>query len=199
MIGLLIAMITAASTSPKILPVPLSHPVNYPAAAMLHGKGGIASVLLRIDAAGALSSCAITETSGSSDLDRVACDVFKASHFAPATDLNGTPVAGEIRTRMVWKAGNSPLSAKLPLTISVASLPGDYSGAARAVALFDGTGHASACQVVASSGSTALDATVCDHVTRELTVTPPKSASAEPPAASREVIVSFVGGAATPH
>ena len=77
---------------------------DYPAPALDHGDQGEVGIVIRTDPKGAITNCVIEETSKSKDLDKQTCEVVRRrAKFKPALDGQGRAVAGEYRSRIVWK------------------------------------------------------------------------------------------------
>ena len=53
---------------------------------------------------GKVSSCSVSSSSGSPDLDEAACDgMTRYARFNPALDDNGNPTSGSYSTAIVYK------------------------------------------------------------------------------------------------
>lgn len=177
-------------------PTPLNEsvvasPQNYPSSL---DDFGVVSLLLDVDTAGKVSSCTVTESSGHKLMDKGTCSLFKArARFAPARNPDGAAVSGQYRLAVTWISGNNGISIHDDLPLSVARLPPDYHNPTKARVLFDGAGRVIGCEVETSSGSAKADEAACAYVRRQMTISPPKSGSADVPAvAIRYVTATMV-------
>jgi periplasmic protein TonB len=76
---------------------------DYPPRALREERGGVVAFRLTLDAAGLVSGCIITSSSGSPDLDAVTCSlVTQRARFRPATDAKGKNVEGTFSNRVRW-------------------------------------------------------------------------------------------------
>lgn len=67
------------------------------------GLTGTARFTLAIDAAGKVTGCTITRSTGHGELDAATCNlVSKRARFDPARDGNGKPVAGNYSSAINW-------------------------------------------------------------------------------------------------
>lgn len=116
-------LLAAASPAPAIVtpaPVPPPGPIgpqtwvtnqDYPAEAIRAGESGTVAFRLDVDAAGKVSGCTVTASSGSATLDRATCDILRArARFEPALDRQGRAVASTWSSRFRWElpAGTRP-------------------------------------------------------------------------------------------
>ncbi len=63
---------------------------------------------MQVDARGAVTGCAITQSSGSAALDATGCRLMRErGRFTPATDAKGQPIASSAQRRIKWNAPNS--------------------------------------------------------------------------------------------
>lgn len=82
---------------------------DYPRSSLFAGEKGIVSFRLDVDAAGKVSRCTITESSGYPTLDKHSCALLlKRSRFKPATDASGAKVPGEWASRFHWWSADVP-------------------------------------------------------------------------------------------
>ena len=167
---------------------------DYPSAALAKHEYGIVTVLLRTDEEGRVRDCLVTETSGSPDLDRGTCALAKRrGRFRPAVNATGQPTAGEYSIAISWGVDDHQPTTRIDLQIPVREVPDQYTRPAMARVEFGADGRAATCDVTTSSGSVAADAAVCRIVVSQLTITKPKSGSAEPARAIRYAYVSLIG------
>ena len=76
---------------------------DYPAQALREGRYGTSGTELQIGRDGRVRSCIIVASSGSADLDAVACARLTArARFRPARDRRGRAVEGTFNRRVVW-------------------------------------------------------------------------------------------------
>lgn len=80
---------------------------DYPAAALRDGQQGRTGFRLQIGSDGRVTDCAVTQSSGSADLDQTACRMLvRRAHFTPARDASGNPAASTYASNVVWKLPN---------------------------------------------------------------------------------------------
>jgi protein TonB len=102
----------AAPPPPRIQPknpVPKGNPANwattndYPTRALREERAGVTSFRVTVGADGRVSSCQVTSSSGSPDLDEATCsNVTRRARFNPATDGEGQPTTGTYSNRIRW-------------------------------------------------------------------------------------------------
>ncbi|MCM8556454.1 energy transducer TonB [Sphingomicrobium sediminis] len=78
---------------------------DYPRRALRNGEEGTARARLTIGTNGRVSGCTITQSTGSSQLDRATCDVLeRRARFQAATDSTGATVQGTYDTPPItWR------------------------------------------------------------------------------------------------
>jgi len=77
---------------------------DYPAAARRAEEEGVVGFRLQVDARGRVSSCTVTQSSGSSTLDRTACSLLeRRARFRPAEDPNGNKIPAVYNNRFRWQ------------------------------------------------------------------------------------------------
>ena len=77
---------------------------NYPSAALRKEIEGTVGVRVTVGPDGRVSSCSVSGSSGSGDLDSAACDgMTRYARFEPALDAGGNPTSGSFSTRIVYK------------------------------------------------------------------------------------------------
>ncbi|CCA94311.1 MULTISPECIES: energy transducer TonB [unclassified Novosphingobium] len=77
---------------------------NYPTRAAREEREGRVGVRVSINADGRVSSCSVTSSSGSPDLDEAACDgMTRYARFNPALDTAGNPTTDTYSTAIVYK------------------------------------------------------------------------------------------------
>ena len=102
----------AAPPPPRIQPkgaVPKGNPASwattndYPTRALREERAGTTSFRVSVGPDGRVSSCSVTGSSGSPDLDEATCsNVTRRARFAPATDGEGNPTSGSYSNRIRW-------------------------------------------------------------------------------------------------
>ena len=98
--------------APRVQPkgaVPRGNPANwattndYPTRALREEREGTSGFRVTVSAEGRVTSCEITSSSGSSDLDEATCsNVTRRARFNPATDGEGQPTTGSYSNRIRW-------------------------------------------------------------------------------------------------
>ena len=82
---------------------------DYPDLAIRDGRGGAVGFSVAVGPDGSITSCRVTASSGSADLDEATCKVIrKKASFHPALDVRGTPIVGTYSSRVQWKFGYQP-------------------------------------------------------------------------------------------
>jgi len=77
---------------------------NYPTRAAREEREGRVGVRVGIGPDGRVTSCSVTSSSGSSDLDEAACDgMSRYARFNPAIDTAGNPTTDSYSTTIVYK------------------------------------------------------------------------------------------------
>jgi protein TonB len=102
----------AAPPPPRIQPKaasPKGNPGNwattndYPTKALREERAGVTGFRVSVGADGKVSSCQVTSSSGSPDLDEATCsNVTRRARFNPATDGEGQPTSGSYSGRVRW-------------------------------------------------------------------------------------------------
>jgi protein TonB len=81
---------------------------DYPSGALRNNASGTSAYLLTVAPDGTVAGCAITTTSGSSELDTTTCELLsRRARFEPARDEDGQPVTGSYRGRFTWAIPDS--------------------------------------------------------------------------------------------
>lgn len=96
--------ITAAQPSrAKATLVSLFSADDYPENAMRKKEQGTVAVRLDVARDGTVSSCSVTQTSGSATLDLATCSILKErARFVPARDSSGRPIEDAYSQRIRW-------------------------------------------------------------------------------------------------
>jgi protein TonB len=98
--------------APRVQPkqaTPRGNPANwattndYPTRALREEREGTTSFRVTVGPDGRVTSCDITSSSGSDDLDAATCaNVTRRARFNPATDGEGQPTTGSYSNRIRW-------------------------------------------------------------------------------------------------
>ncbi len=102
----------AAPPPPRFTPkaaVPKGNPgswattSDYPSRALREERQGVTSFRVTVGPDGKVTSCQVTGSSGSPDLDEATCaNVTRRARFTPATDGEGNPTTGSYSNRIRW-------------------------------------------------------------------------------------------------
>lgn len=102
----------AVAPPPRVQPktaTPKGNPANwattndYPTRALREEREGTTSFRVTVGPDGRVTSCSITGSSGSPDLDEATCsNVTRRARFNPATDGEGNPTTGAYSSRVRW-------------------------------------------------------------------------------------------------
>lgn len=77
---------------------------NYPPRALREEREGRVGVRVTVGPDGRVSSCSVSNSSGSSDLDQAACDgMTRYARFNPAVDSAGNPMSDSWSTAIVYR------------------------------------------------------------------------------------------------
>lgn len=98
------ALATAAPTPPQMLNnQEVFTGEDYPSLALDRNEQGNVGVTLQVDATGAVTSCRVTKSSGSTSLDEQTCALYRArARFEPARDSRGRPQRSHYSTTIKW-------------------------------------------------------------------------------------------------
>ena len=76
---------------------------DYPTRALREERQGVTGFRVTVGPDGRVTSCSVTSSSGSPDLDEATCsNVTRRARFAPATDGEGNPTTGSYSNRIRW-------------------------------------------------------------------------------------------------
>lgn len=102
----------AAPPPPRIQPkkaVPKGSPASwattndYPTRALREERAGTTGFRVSVGPDGRVTSCSVTSSSGSPDLDEATCsNVTRRARFSPATDGEGNPTTDSYSNRIRW-------------------------------------------------------------------------------------------------
>lgn len=108
----IVAPAAPAAPAPRVQPkqaVPKGNPGNwattndYPTRALREEREGTTGFRVTVGPDGRVTSCSVTSSSGSSDLDEATCsNVTRRARFNPATDGEGNPTTGSYSSRVRW-------------------------------------------------------------------------------------------------
>lgn len=91
-------------------PQPKGNPGNwatsndYPSRALREEREGTTGFRVTVGPDGRVTSCTVTSSSGSPDLDETACSLItRRARFNPATDGEGQPTTGSYSNRVRWQ------------------------------------------------------------------------------------------------
>ncbi len=91
------------SATPKGNPGNWATTNDYPTRALREEREGTTSFRVTVGPDGRVTSCEITGSSGSDDLDAATCsNVTRRARFNPATDGDGNPTSGSYSNRVRW-------------------------------------------------------------------------------------------------
>jgi len=94
----------ASKAQPKGRPGEWVTTDDYPARALREERQGTTGFRLTIGPDGSVTSCTVTSSSGSSDLDETACRLLpRRARFKPALGTDGKPMADTYSSRIVWR------------------------------------------------------------------------------------------------
>jgi TonB family protein len=111
---------------------------DYPAEALRNDHQGTVGFRLTVSAAGRVTGCTITQSSGHASLDSTTCRLLTArARFDPARDSRGRPTTDSVSARIVWRIEEEllPMAAKL----LVGTLTVSPAGAVACTLTIDGT------------------------------------------------------------
>lgn len=94
---------TPKGASPKGNPGNWATTNDYPSRALREEREGTTGFRVSVGADGRVTSCSVTNSSGSPDLDEATCsNVTRRARFTPATDGEGNPTTGSYTSRVRW-------------------------------------------------------------------------------------------------
>ena len=77
---------------------------DYPPQPLREGIKGVVAISVQVGADGRVQGCAVTKSSGNSQLDDATCRLYaRRAHFQPALDAEGRPVASVHADRIRWE------------------------------------------------------------------------------------------------
>lgn len=107
-----VAPAPAVAPAPRVQPKqasPKGNPANwattndYPTRALREEREGTTGFRVTVGTDGRVTSCSVTSSSGSPDLDEATCsNVTRRARFNPATDGEGNPTTGQYSSRVRW-------------------------------------------------------------------------------------------------
>lgn len=94
---------TPKSATPKGNPGSWATTNDYPSRALREERAGVTGFRVTVTPDGRASSCTVTSSSGSPDLDEATCaNVTRRARFNPAMDGDGKPTTGSYSGRIRW-------------------------------------------------------------------------------------------------
>lgn len=91
------------SATPKGNPGSWATTNDYPSRALREERAGVTGFRVTVSPDGRASSCTVTSSSGSPDLDEATCtNVTRRARFNPAMDGEGKPTTGSYSGRIRW-------------------------------------------------------------------------------------------------
>ncbi len=94
---------TAKGAVPKGSPGNWATTNDYPSQALREERQGTTRFRVQVGTDGRVTSCEVTGSSGSPDLDSTACAKIRArARFTPATDGDGNPTTGTFSSAIRW-------------------------------------------------------------------------------------------------
>ncbi len=89
--------------APKGNPANWATTNDYPSRALREEREGTTGFRVTVGPDGRVTSCSVTSSSGSSDLDEATCsNVTRRARFTPAMDGEGNPTSGSYSNRIRW-------------------------------------------------------------------------------------------------
>lgn len=77
---------------------------DYPSRSLREEKEGVTRFTVQVDSSGRVSSCSVTGSSGTPELDSTTCSLItRRGRFKPATDGNGNPTSGSWSSAVRWE------------------------------------------------------------------------------------------------
>ncbi len=94
---------TPKGASPKGNPGNWATTNDYPSRALREERQGVTGFRVSVGTDGRVTSCDVTSSSGSPDLDEATCsNVTRRARFTPASDGEGQPTTGSYSGRIRW-------------------------------------------------------------------------------------------------
>jgi protein TonB len=95
---------TPKGASPKGNPGSWATTDDYPSRALREEKEGVTRFTVQVSPEGRVTSCSVTGSSGTPELDDAACRaITRRARFNPATNGEGQPVAGTYSNSVRWQ------------------------------------------------------------------------------------------------
>ena len=95
---------TPKGASPKGNPGSWATTDDYPSRALREEKEGVTRFTVQVSPEGRVTSCSVTGSSGTPELDDAACRaITRRARFNPATNGDGQPVAGTYSNSVRWQ------------------------------------------------------------------------------------------------
>lgn len=111
-----LAAVAAAAPPPAVRTAPTGGTLarlvaadDYPYAALRNEEQGTVAFTLTVDAAGKVTACTVTASSGSGSLDTTTCRVMlERAHFTPARNRRGHAVPDTFSSKITWRIAAGP-------------------------------------------------------------------------------------------
>lgn len=95
---------TPKGATPKGNPGSWATTDDYPSRALREEKEGVTRFTVQVSPEGRVTSCTVTGSSGTPELDDAACRaISRRARFSPATNGEGQPVAGSYSNSVRWQ------------------------------------------------------------------------------------------------
>jgi len=95
---------TPKSPQPKGNPGNWANSNDYPSRSLREEKEGVTRFSVQVGADGRVTSCSVTGSSGTPELDSTTCSLIqRRARFSPATDGEGNPTSGSWSSSVRWQ------------------------------------------------------------------------------------------------
>lgn len=190
---MLVVLVGLAAMLPRLVSAPAA-PVHAPAELPRNGEA-VSGFTVTVSPSGEVVDCRLQATSFYPRLDAKGCAALQGARFAPATDQQGAAAYGVVDLDVTWPQGLAAVGAAYPdVELSLARMPAGATGrpVADLVLAVDRTGAVGACEVVASTGSAALDSVACSSGVKAADIKAVTSKDGSPVPSIRALRVRFV-------
>lgn len=166
---------------------------DYPLEALRNGEQGQVGFELDVAPHGAVTTCRVIRSSGSTSLDGATCRIMtERARFRPARDAAGNGVADRFRSRVTWEmppdVAVNPPAVRAHARENLASYIRNYdyppdalrrrqSGEVRFAVEISSQGQVTSCRIIATSGSPPLDQATCRIMIERARFRPARDAS----------------------
>lgn len=163
------------------------HPRAYPPEAALRQVSGTVRFSISVGADGRVTTCDVTATSGSQELDEGTCEILRQARFNPARNAAGEPVADRVRQRVTWRQPPFVPREVQPLQsyISYSDYPPEAirrgeQGTVEFDLYVSVEGRVTACYVTSSDAGEILDQASCRIMMTRARFSPARDAQGNP-------------------